>query len=302
MEKEQKKELEAVKEEKQIKPIITSRVLFISVLDKIYMICLLLMLLSLTFRNFSGNISSLNYGFFSRVGKEILILIGMFVLYLFCNWLYKCKVKTVLCLTDTQVYKESYIPFHRWELSIPLNKITGVNTYKFLWIFRCIVIHQYGKFPVLFWTYTAQEFKDELTKLITKDKYTIENIYEDKDIVTKDKYKNVEYLGIGLLCIIILIGIVRFFSYMFSPEKKLVGTYTYSEESIVLNNDGTCDMTSIRSNSSDCSWTYDKEESEIEVKYSYTTYYYGNSTSSIDFIYNKDNKTLTYSNKEYKKQ
>lgn len=289
-------------EEKKVKPIITSRVLFVSVLDKIYIVCLLLILLSLTINNFKGNLSSLSYGFFGRVGKEILILIGMFILYLFMNWMYKCAVKTVLCLTESQVYKEKYIPFHRWEVTIPLNKITAVNTYKFFWIFRAVVIHQYKKLPMIFWTYSAQDFKDELTKLITKDKTGVENKYEDKDIVTKDMYKYVEYLGIGLACIIILIGIARFFGYITSPERKMYGTYVSDSKSFVLAKDGTCDISKLYGTTESCTWSYDSDKAEVEISYTYTSYYsLSVRNGSYTFDYDSKENTLTYSSTTYTK-
>ena len=103
------------KETKKIRPIVTSRVLFISVLDKIYLIALGLSLLSLTIVNFMGPVASPLYGFWIRVGRELLILLGLFVTYLICNWFYKCAVKTVLCLTEKQVHQEVYIPFYKWE-------------------------------------------------------------------------------------------------------------------------------------------------------------------------------------------
>ena len=75
-------------------------------LKKIYLVILGLLLVGLTFTNFAGRISSPYYNFWGRVGIEIIILIALFLLYLFLNWFYKCAVKTVLCLTENQVYKE----------------------------------------------------------------------------------------------------------------------------------------------------------------------------------------------------
>ena len=141
---------------KKIKPIVTSRLLFISALDKIYLVILGLTLLSLTIINFSGRISSPYYNFWGRVGIEVIILIGLFILYLFLNWFYKCAVKTVLCLTEKQVYKEKYIPFKRTETSIPLNRITKVSTHTAFWIFRVIIIHQYHQFPMFFFPWNHQ--------------------------------------------------------------------------------------------------------------------------------------------------
>ena len=93
----------------------------------------------------------------------------MFLYYLLLNWFYKCAAKTMLCLTKNEVYKEIYIPFKRTESSIPLNKITKVTTHEVFWIFRTIVIHQYGKLPVIFFTWNNQEFKELLNKILQKE-------------------------------------------------------------------------------------------------------------------------------------
>ena len=116
MEKEEKKkevkETKEVKESKKLKPLVTCRVLFVSVLDKIYLGILLIMLVVATYNNFNGEIGSLDYGFFTRVWHEVWILVVIFIAYLFLNWLYKCVLKTMLCLTENEVYKEKYVPFN----------------------------------------------------------------------------------------------------------------------------------------------------------------------------------------------
>lgn len=298
-------EKEELKEVKQIKALVTSRLLFISVLDKIYLVVLLLMLVLLTYNNFAGDISSVSYGFWSRVGYEIIILISMVICYFIFNWFYKCAGKTMLCLTENEVYKETYVPFKRTETSIPLNKITAVTTHNVFWIFRLIIIHQYSKLPMIFFTWNNQEFKDKLNELIIQDKEKIENEYEDKNIISKDKYKYLKYLGITLAGVICLVGIVRFFNFVFSPEKKVAGTYTYNSNEIILNKDGNCVIDDIVDDVTDCSWSYNKDSKEVNVdyEYSYYSYYYGSSTrhDNLYLEYDSSKKTLKYENTVYTK-
>lgn len=307
MEKEEVKEV--LKEEgngKKMKALVTSRLLFISALDKIYLVVLLLTFVSLTWVNFAGDLSDLNYGFWARVGYEIIIIIMMVIYYFILNWFYKCAAKTMLCLTENEVYKEEYVPFKRTETSIPLNKITGVTTYNFFWIFRFLIIHQYGKLPVIFPTWTNQVFKDKLNELITSDKEKVENEYEDKNIIGKDKFKYLKYLGIALLGIVCLLGVIRFFNYVFSEEAKISGTYSYNGSDIVLRSDGSCNVDDIVDESVDlCSWTYDEVDKDISVRYEYSeySYYYGyyDDYDYIFFDYDANNKTLTDDDKVYKK-
>jgi len=307
MEKEEVKEV--LKEEgngKKMKALVTSRILFISALDKIYLVVLLLTFIGLTWANFAGDVSDLDYGFWARVGIEIVIIIGMVIYYFILNWFYKCAAKTMICLTKNEVYKEEYVPFKRSETSIPLNKITGVSTFNLFWIFRFLIIHQYGKLPIIFPTWTNQVFKDKLNELITSNKEKVENEFEDKNIIGKEKLKYLKYLGIALVAIIGLIGIVRFFNYVFSDEAKLAGTYTYRDKEITLNKDGSCEAYNvIDEDVEDCSWTYDKEESEVDVRLEYSEYsrYYGYYTDYdyVYFLYDSKTKTLTDNDIVYKK-
>ncbi len=300
---------EELKEEgngKKRKALVTSRILFISALDKIYLVILLLTFVFLTWGNFAGDVSDLNYGFWARVGTQIVIIIGMVIYYFLLNWFYKCAAKTMICVTENEVYKEEYVPFKRSETSIPLNKITGVSTFNFFWIFRFLIIHQYGKLPIVFPTWTNQIFKDKLNELVTTEKEKVENEFEDKNIIGKDKFKYLKYLGIALVAIIGLIGIVRFFNYVFSAEAKISGTYTYQDKEITLNKDGTCEAYNvIDEDTLDCSWTYDKEDSEISVRLEYSEYsrYYGYYTDYdyVHMLYDSKNKTLTDNDKVYKK-
>ncbi len=294
------------KEEKEVKyqkAIVTSRVLFVSVLDKIYLILLGLWFIIGTISNFSGDISSLSYGFFRRLKDEIIFLIILFIVYLFLNWLYKCVAKTMLCLTKDEVYREHYIPFKRTEDSIPLNKITKVSTVNFLWIFRSIIIHQYHAFPLVFFTWNNKEFKDKLTELLTKRTDKIENEYKDRNIITKEMYKIVFYIGIFVVAIITLLGIIRLFAFMFSNERNIAGTYSYEDKEIVLNKNGTCDITKIFNTASDCVWTYDSEDKEIELdyKFQYSIFSTHLTDSSIVVSYDAKEKVIEYSGMKFSK-
>ncbi len=285
---------------KGIKPLVTCRVLFISALDKIYLIILALYFVFATYNNFAGDLSSVGYGFWQRVLTELLIILIAFIMYLLFNWFYKCAVKTILCLTENEVYKEAYVPFNRWEVSIPLNKITAVSTYKFFWIFRAVVIHQYGKLPMVFWTWNNEEFKVKATELIMRDKEKVQNKYDDRNIITKDKYKYVLYAGAALVAIIALLGVARFFCYLFSTERNMVGTYAYKDEEFVLKKDGTCELNGISSSTvTGCNWYYNKENSEVTFEYDYTSYYGYTYTSSITTSYNKKEHVLSYDETRY---
>ena len=293
-------------EEKKQKALVTSRVLFISVLDKIYLVILGLWFVGGTFAIFNGKISSLNYGFWGRVGREILFLIVLFIAYLIMNWFYRCAAKTMLCLTKNEVYLEKYVPFKRAEKSIPLNKITGVTTINVFWIFRTLIIHQYHNFPLVFATWTNQEFKDKLNELITTDSEKVENEYDSRNIITKNMYKYLEYVGLALAAIIVLLGIVRFFTYIFNGERKLAGTYTYENDKIVLNKNGKCSIEGLVDDVTDCNWTYDSEDKEVNISYEYEySYYYSRykttSKGSMTLKYNSSDKSLEYRDMKFTK-
>lgn len=297
-----KEKVEVKNVRKKTKPLVISRVLFISALDKIYMLMLLIMLFGATYNVFAGDISSLNYGFWERIFKEISIIIGMIIIYLIFNWFYKCAAKTMLCLTENEVYKEAYWPFKRSETSIPLNKITGITTYNLFWIFRTIIIHQYGKLPIIFMTWNNQEFKNKLTELIVTEKNDIENEYENRNIINKNNMKHLKWLGYILIGLIVLIGFIRFINYLTNPGRSLAGTYTYEEKEIILNKDGTCDIEDLKSSAEECEWEYNEEYSQVEVKYEYYSWYSSYSlTGEISLDFNKDDKTLTYNNQIFKK-
>ncbi len=289
-----KEEVKEITERKQ-KPLVTSRILFISVLDKIYLVILGLIFLFGTYNIFAGSIASLNYGFFGRIGREILFIFLMVLLYLLFNWIYKCAVKTILCLTKNQVYKESYFPFKRSEETIPLNKITKVSTINLFWIFRAIIIHQYHHLPLIFWTWNNQEFKDKLSELITTEKEKVLNAYEDKNILDKSMYKCVEYVLGALIVIIFLIGIIKFGFFLFGSERRMAGTYNYNNNSVTLKSDGTCELKGISNNVEDCEWSYTSKTGMVNINYKYSGYYYDYLfDNSIQLKYDKQNKTLEY--------
>ncbi len=294
--------VEIVKEDKKQKALFTSRVLFISALDKIYLVALALLFIVLTYNNFAGSITSLNYGFWARVGHQILIMIILFIVYLFMNWLYRCAAKTMLCVTENEIYGETYYPFQRHELSIPLNKVTGISTHNFFWIFRVLVIHQYGKFPTVFWTWTNQEFKDIADGLITKQKEKVENEYETRNIIQTSQYKYLIFVGAGLVGLIVFLGIIRFFGFMFSPERNMSGTYENGNKRIVLNKDGYCNIDSVVSDDvTACSWEYDSDLKRVEIEYTYKGYYYGSYNSSMSLTFDSSEKTLSTYSDTYKK-
>lgn len=297
-----KEKIEDKNVRKKTKPLVVSRVLFISALDKIYMVMLLIMLFGATYGVFAGDISSLNYGFWKRLLEEIGIIIGMIIIYLIFNWFYKCAAKTMLCLTENEVYKEAYWPFKRSETSIPLNKITGITTYNLFWIFRTIIIHQYGKLPIIFMTWNNQEFKNKLTELITTEKNDIENEYENRNIINKNSMKHLKWIGYILIGLIVLIGFIRIINYVFNPERKLAGTYNNSDKSIVLHKNGICNIDDLKSKVESCNWYYDEEYSKVRINYEYygwSSYY--TLTGDLSLEFNKDDKTLTYNNQTFKK-
>lgn len=287
----------------KIKPIVTSRILFISVLDKILLVVLVLSFILSTYSNFHGSISSMSYGYFGRIVREIGIMIVYAIMYFFYNWLYKCAAKTMLCLTKNEVYREHYVPFKRTETTIPLNKITSVSTVNVLWIFRSLIICQYGRLPLVFFTWNNQEFKDELNKLITTDKDPVENEFEDKNIISKDMLKYFAYAGIALVAIILFIGVIKFFSFAFGTQRKVPGTYENNSKQIVLNKDGTCNIDDLASNVTKCNWELNEDKVNVRYTYiykSYYSYYTNEYENSFEMDYTKN--TLTYNGYNYIKK
>ena len=277
---------EKKKDGKKAKVIVTSRVLFISVLDKIYLTILGLVFVFGTISVFSGPISSLGYGFFKRVFLEFVLIVILIVLYLFLNWFYNCAVKTILCLTKAEVYREHYFPFKRSEDSIPLEKITKVSTLNLFWIFRAVIICQYHRFPLIFWTWNNQEFKDKLVELITNNK--------EKNLLNESMHGYLMYIILGLLIVILLIGIIKFGFFAFGNERRIAGTYYSSNNIVVLNKDGSCDLEGFSNNIRSCFWSYISKSKEVEINYQYSYYYSYYDNNVIRLKYDKNNNTLNY--------
>ena len=168
------------KERKQKKALVTSRVLFYTILDKIYVVAFAIYFIV-------GLVSGLlqkNKSILGVIEYYVLFLVVVTVVALLFNWFYKCAIKTMLCITEDEVYKEAYAPLKRSETSIPLSKITSVTTFNFLWIFRSIIIFQYHQMPVIFFTWNNQEFKDKFDELVNGRKEDIANEFEDKNFIS----------------------------------------------------------------------------------------------------------------------
>ena len=291
--------------ERKVEPLVTCRILFISVLDKILFILFALSFVITFFLIFSGNLSSMSYGYFRKVSLLIGALIIFTFYYLFLNWLYKCAAKTMICLTKKGVHKELYMPFVKMESNIPLEKITKVSTFNFLYIFRMLIVHQYHQLPIIFWTWNNDEFKDMYNELVTSEKNKVINEFSNKNIVPEKLKANLKYIALGLVAIVLLIGVLRFFGYIFNPAKRVPGTYTYSNKEIVLKRDGHCDVNDIINyDIIECEWTYDEETQKISIDYAYEydgwsgTHEYD---GSMTLDYNKENKTVEYYGTAYSK-
>ena len=283
------------------KAIVTSRVLFISVLDKLYLIGFIVAFAIATFAVFVGDLTSSYYGFWNRVGVYLLVLILFALAYLFFNWLYRCVAKTMLCLTKNEVYKEEYVPFKRGEISIPLEKITRVSTLDVFWIFRLLIIHQYHQLPLFFWTWNNHEFKDALNELITGDREKIENEFEDKNIIPKGLVKYIKWFFLGLFVLVTIIGISRGIAYLFSPARSVPGTYKYEDKQVMLYNDGTCSMSNVVSkNVTSCEWVFNNDLNHVYVtyEYRYDSGWYGSYDRSDEMRFSYDHKNKTLSDDE----
>ena len=286
------------KDKKQKKALVTSRVLFYSVLDKI-----LFVVFSLDF------VYGLIFGLLKK-GKTITnvfgyyscFLIVMVLLALLLNWIYKCATKTMLCITEDEVYKEAYAPLKRSEMSIPLSKITSVTTFNFCWIFRSIIIFQYHQLPVIFFTWNNQEFKDKFDELVNGRKEKISNEYEDKNVISFISKKNYILFGsvfCGLLVLFLIIAIILSF---ISPSSRAVGTYVNDSNEITLNKDLTCNISYI-DDVKKCNWKFDEDNNRVVVNYTQEIKLFSSTKEkeySMTFDY-KD-KALNYGSKTYSKK
>ncbi len=287
------------KERKQKKALVTSRVLFYTVLDKIYVI-------TFAFAFIYGLIFGLvnkNKSLGGVFGYYATFIISMVLLALLLNWVYKCVTKTMLCITEDEVYKEAYAPLKRSEMSIPLNKITSVTTFNFFWIFRSIIIFQYHQLPVVFFTWTNQEFKNKFDELVIKRKEEIVNEYEDKNMISfidKKLYPIIEAALGGIIVVFVIIAIILSF---IDPASKVAGTYTNDSGEIKLGKDKSCSVPGVE-NMTKCSWTYDDTSNIVTINYSYEVKSYLGTNKeterSLTFTYN--DKTLTSGSKVFTKK
>lgn len=286
---------------KKEKALVTSRVLFVSILDKIYLLSLAIIFVSMTYSNLSTYYGS--YPFWEKMSNQLFIFIFLVILYFIFNWFYKCAIKTMLCVTKKEVYGEIYFPFIKIEKNIPLNKITKVSTYNYFWIFRALVIYQYNKLPLIFFTWNNKEFKNKLRELIIEADEEIENEFENKNLISRN---NIKYIGIILGILTGLTVIIGLYNYISDPIKRIPGTYSYEDKNIILNKDGSCNIDDIVDSYHNCTWEYNKslESLSIEYDYSYFSYYankYITSSRSLDVDYVLKDKTLIYDDNTYKK-
>lgn len=286
-----------------IEPLVTCRMLFISVLDKIILFFIALSFITVTSGLlFSGKLSSIEYSYWHSFTSELALILTTTIIYFFMNWLYKCALKTMLCVTKNEVYKVTYAPFVKRETTIPLNKITGVSSHRVLWIFRCVVVHQYMQIPKVFFTWNAQEFKDKVVELTTNDKGKIANAAEDKNLIQSGHGKYILYILAVVGVAFVLLGIARFFAYTFRPGKSVVGKYHSDNYSLVLKRGNTCEI-KLDDNKEYSNCTYEYEESNHMVfvkyhekgsKYSYITEEYITEENDKNFslTYNIEDKSL----------
>ena len=283
------------KERKQKKALVTSRVLFYTVLDKIYVL-----LFAFTF------IYGLIFGLVNKnksiggvLGYYALFIIEMVLIALLLNWIYKCVTKTMLCITEDEVYKEAYAPLKRSEMSIPLNKITSVTTFNFLWIFRSIIIFQYHQLPVVFFTWTNQEFKDKFDELVNKRKEEIVNEYEDKNMISFIDKKHYPIIGAVLGGLVVLFLIIAIIMSFMDPAAKVAGTYANDSGEVKLGKDKSCSVPGVE-NMTKCSRSYDDTSNIVTVNYSYEVKYLSVAKETDRTLtYTYSDKTLTNGSKVY---
>ena len=281
----------------------TYHLLFSSIMDKVFLILLLILFSFVTYLNFKGDLLSSTYGFWIRFLKEIGILFGLLVTYIIFNWLYNCINKTSLSVSHNGVYIDFYFPFFKKELYIPLEHITAVSTIDFIWIFRGVVIKQYGHLPMIFFTWDNAKCRDRLIDLMGNR--GAGNFVPTKSLLQESHLPVLQWISIIFLFIIFVLGMIHFFGYIFSFEKKLSGTYLKGNEKIILNVNGTCDLKFNHiKNLKKCNWILNREEKTIEIKYEYMkNNYYGEAYKKNDImtITYGDNKVI-YKGIDYKKK
>ena len=286
------------------KKLLTCRLLFSSVMDKVFIILLILGFLFVTFLNFKGSIFSAAYGFWFRFLRELGIVLLFIIISFLCDWLYKCYIKSTLCVTPHSVYRECYLPFWRRETTIPLQHITAISTINILWVFRCVIIYQYRHFPLIFFTWNNQVFKDKVDELLEHAPVGY-NGASHKTIFRRKYAPIVQWILVLVSFVIIVLGIIHFFSYIFSTEKKISGTYLKGNQKIQLKVNGTCSLRLARiTDLKGCKWKYDAEQHTIDIRFEYSKKnYFGDTYHNKDTITlgYKDN-VLIYNGVEYKKK
>ena len=308
--KEKKEKKEEVKKDLE-KPIITARVLFITVLDIILMVLMIILFISLCVVPAFSTLryaTSKYFDFWETIGLFIVRVIAIGVIGLVLDLLYLCASKTMLCLTKTQVYKEIYYPFIEFKSSIPLEKITKVSTYEFLWIFRCIIIFQYNHLPLVFFTWKNKEFKDKLVEELKLGKKEIENEFENKHIIKKEWLKGIGCTLVVLLAIILVSGLINVVSKAFSEERKLIGKFVSGTKYVQIEDDGTCDIFEITGDKGyGHKWRYDEDSNLLTIEYvtleSYK-YIYGTyeEDHTITFEFDEKENVLRKDDIVYKKE
>lgn len=245
--------------------LITYRLLFSSVYDKIFFALLWICFFIATFFVFRGNYFSTFYGFWIRVLIECGVLVLFVVFYYLLNWLYHCIIRTMMCVTKDQIYIEKYFPLWRWETSIPLEHITSISAVHFCFIFRFVIIFRQHAFPVVYFTWNCRKFKNKVMELLGKNS-SVSNRYEDTSIITPKYYNFLKWFMIFFTLVIIILGIIHFFIYLFSSEKDVSGKYKNGKSTIELKMNGKCilNVNSVMKKVS-CTWTYNKKEKEVEL-------------------------------------
>ena len=288
----------------KVDPYATCRVLFISVLDKILLIILLLGFLCTSFFMFKGNLFSPSYGFWSRFYKEFLVLLLFVILYFLFNWYYYCLSNTMMCVTRRQIYIEKYLPFWSKKKTIPLEQVNSISTINFFFIFRCVVIfesHHY--FPVIFFTWNNQKFKDRVVELMGEA--PIGGNPTPVSLIQRDNYYLFKIFFVIFGLFLFIVGTIRFFGYIFSPESNIAGNYAHSGERIVLKKNGTCDVKLEQiKNVKKCTWKLLQKTNQIRIDVQYSkSNYLGNSYERDDSIrVSYKDKVLIYNDVEYQKK
>jgi len=283
---------------------VTCRVLFYSVLDKIFLLLLFLGFCIMTYFNFRGDIFSGTYGYWRRVLLEIGIILLFAILSFIVNWFYNCIVKTMLCVCRGMIYKESYLPFWHKVTSIPLRHVSSISIVNFLWIFRSVIIFQYHHFPMIFFTWNNQKFKDKVDELLGFEQ-NISNSYESKSLFQRKHIPYLQWMFIILIILLIILGVFHLFGYLFSTERSISGTYSNGNQYITLKTNMSCDIKVNRIHDlMRCSWSYDEENSTIEIQYEYSKdNYFGNAYTKKDsMVVGYQEKALTYNGVEYSKK